>query len=215
MLLSILKMTTLTDGFKDRLIQALDLRNFPPMGKGRVAAVQELFSLSRAGATKWLHGKSFPHKKKRCEVAEKLGVNLLWLETGNGGPLDVDSRFEASSLIQEIPHKALNHLHENSNDQVYASAYLPTDVFAITYVGDSMFPKFQSENILIISPSDVPQDGDYVLAKSSLLPEAVIRQYIIGSGNQYLVALNPKFGPTIIDDAVSILGKVVEVRAKL
>src|SRR3990167_2045631 len=167
--------------FSKRLTQALDLRNFPPIGNGRASALQELFGLSRAGANKWLHGKAFPHKAKRLEISQKLGVNLHWLETGNGQPLDHDPlQFQVDSLIRSIPLITMEQvywlpktLEEKKYETMIVNSDMPLSIFAVKFAGDSMFPKFTDGSILIIDSNQSIQDGDFVLAKTNIIPEAI------------------------------------------
>jgi SOS-response transcriptional repressor LexA len=209
--------------FAKRLNLALDLRKYPPLGKGRIGYLQEIFGLSRAGANKWLHGQVFPHKKKRKLIAQTLGINLHWLETGVGEPTDLTpTQFEADQLIKNVPLLNMNEafrLVETLNQGHYETLPMASDVssslFAVNYVGNAMLPKFQDGNILIVDPSIPIQDGDFILAKTSQIPEAIARQYVIGSGQNYLIATNPKFDPIVISDQVELIGKIIEVRSKL
>lgn len=209
--------------FSQRLNHALDLRGYPSLGRGRINYVQEIFAISRAGANKWLHGKAIPHPRKRAEIASKLNISLTWLETGKGTPSDTDNtRFTSEYAAHTIPlltlEQAYNHqaiIGRIATDKLIVNNSIPKNAFAVTCVGAAMEPKFSQGSILIIDLDISVRDGDYVLARTNLLPEAIFRQYIKGSGGGYLVAINPRFESTKIDEMTSIIGKVIEVRSML
>jgi SOS-response transcriptional repressor LexA len=216
-----------TKQFSERLNKALDLRGYPPFGRGRVNYIQEIFNLSRSGANKWLHGKCIPHPKTRKLIAEKLGISLFWLERGEGEPTTPNPEpYRAKNQVCEIPlftlaeaydlKKALCNLsRSHMAEKVIISQQLSESCFAVKLVGKAMLPKFDSESILIVDPNQEITDGDFVIAKSSRLPEVLFRQLILGSDGKYLIALNPKFQTIKINDKSEILGKVIETRTPL
>jgi phage repressor protein C with HTH and peptisase S24 domain len=211
--------------FSLRLNDALDLRSYPSFGRGRINYVQEIFEISRAGANKWLHGKAIPHAKKRVEIARKLGVNLKWLETGVGSPHDKDETlFQFSNTIaHEIPlinmrqaYQDVNELDKSTIEQLVVTHTTPQNAIAIKNASSAMEPKLPMGAILIVETNAILSDGDYVVAKTALLPEVLIRQFIQGAENNYLVAINSKFEPIIMDKKnVTVIGKIIEVRNTL
>lgn len=206
--------------FSKRLNHALDIRNYPPIGRGRINYVQEVFSISRAGANKWIHGKAIPHKNTREKIANVLGINLDWLETGKGDPLiQVQAQFSALNRTFEIPLFNMldvinfeENLKSNTLGEKIVVSNLPKQVIAVKLTGNSMLPKFSSGSILIVDPKQMISDGDYVLGKVRHLPESIFRQYTLGSAGAYLIAINPKFESILIDSDSVLIGKVVEVR---
>lgn len=223
-------MTIISEGkescaeFAKRLNYALDLRKYPPLGQGRISYLQEIFELSRAGANKWLHGKAIPHKRKREEIAEKLGISLTWLETGEGDPIKVDiTKFEANNQAITIPllsmaaaynlEEALKSIH--SLEKIVVGSHLPQNTFAVKLMGKAMFPKISEKSLLLVSPNQESKDGDIVLATCKSIPESICRQYIVGSNGEYLIAINPNFDPIQIGENAKIIGKVIEIRTEL
>jgi phage repressor protein C with HTH and peptisase S24 domain len=214
-----------TIAFSKRLNEALDLRSYPSFGRGRISYVQEIFQLSRAGANKWLHGKAIPHPKKRQEIATKLGVSLTWLETGKGSPQDRDERlFQFNSAIaHEIPLLNLRQAYQyqdivnkESLEKMVVTRSTSSSALAIKNTGSAMEPKFSANALFIVDTAIAPEDGDYVIAKMLSFPEAIVRQYIKGAEQDYLVAINSKFEPIQINSqAIEIIGKIIEVRSSL
>lgn len=208
--------------FSKRLNEALDLRNYPSLGRGRINYIQEIFNVSRAGATKWLHGKAIPHAKKRLEIASKLGVNLKWLEMGAGTPHDKDdSIFQFShNMVREIPLLNMKQAHEYNDDttveeHLVVSGAIPKNTIAIRNSSTAMDPKMPVGAVIIAHLGATIVDGDYVIAKTPALPEIIVRQFIAGSENDYLVAINNKFDTIEISAAIQIIAKVIEIRSSL
>lgn len=214
--------------FSDRLNEALDLRNYPPFRKGRINYVQEVFCISRSAANKWLHGKVLPHPKARKALANKLGVSLTWLETGVGSLTDVNQEdHSASNQVLEIPLLDLEEVYnykemlkknesfEINSEKIIISNTHSKSCFAVTIVGKAMLPKFNAGDLLIVDPTQRVEDGDFVIASSPLLPEAIFRQFIVGSGGSFLISINPKFEPIKLTKDCCLFGKVVETRVKL
>lgn len=209
----------ISKNFAERLRQALDLRGYPSHGRGRLIYLQEIFNISRSGANKWIHGKALPHRQKRVEIANLLGVSLEWLETGVGLPLEVKKEtFMSENLVQEIPlltmkqvyhYKKTAHISEES---LIVNKTIPTNAIAVNFVGDSMTPRFRDGSILIVQIDATITDGDYVIAKTPILPEAIFRQYIKGSSSNYLLAINTKFETIELNTDCILIGKVIEIR---
>lgn len=212
--------------FAARLNEALDIREYPAFGRGRVNYIQEIFNISRSGANKWLHGKAIPHPNARRQIAEKLGINLTWLETGEGSATTFDQElYKAENQAKKVPLLSLSQAY-NLEIALKESEKKPTDTvvinlssspscFAVELIGKAMIPKFDEGSILIVDPNEQPNDGDFVIAKSSMLPEAICRQIVFGSDGKYLVSLNPKFQPIKIKSNEEIIGKIIEVRTAL
>ena len=211
--------------FSKRLNQALDLRKYPDLGGGRISYVQEIFLLSRAGANKWIHGKSIPHRKKRILIAEKLGINLHWLETGEGDPLDIKNDvFTPVGKIHRIPILTPTQIYlkttvdeVDNTDSIFTKDQFPAGCFAMEHIGTSMEPKYYSGVIFIIDPNASIEDGDYVVSRSRLIPEATARQYISGFDTDYLIAMNNKFEPIKIpkgEHEGDIFGKILAAKQK-
>lgn len=210
--------------FANRLNYALDLRSYPPLNKGRLALLQETFGISAPGAHKWLHGIVQPSRKNRKRVAETLGISLHWLETGNGNPLQMDegTALTSNNIARQIPLLSLAEaLHpeqvaqHEKREMVIIQADAPRDVIAVKQVGTSMTPQLPESAIMIVYPQAELQDGDFILAASTSLPEAIARQYVMGASGTYLCAMNPKFPPIQVNENTQILGKIMEVRMNI
>jgi phage repressor protein C with HTH and peptisase S24 domain len=209
--------------FSVRFNEALNLRQFPTLGNGRTSYIQEVFDVSRAGATKWLHGKSIPHRNKRKEIASKLGISLNWLEMGTGSIFD-DSEvlFSAKSQVVEIPLFdlcELKHLSYFKNKKIHKTIVINKNLenadFATINVGNAMIPRFSDGDILIVEVTTDISDGDYVVVKTKSFPEALFRQYRKGASKTYLSVSNPKFDSIELSKDDFLIGKVIETRSSI
>jgi SOS-response transcriptional repressor LexA len=212
--------------FCKRFHEALDLKGYPPMERGRAAYVRETFGLSRAGAFKWLEGRCIPHPSARRKIAKELGVNIHWLDTGTGSPSEVTAdTFSFDNMgFQSIPLLSLDEVvnfKKNPEFKIKAniavSKALSQNAFAVVQAGQSMSPKILEESVLIIDPAAAYTEGDIVLCMTKRFPEAVLRQYVKGAKGVYFIALNGKFDPLypLEDPSLEILGKGVEMRIVL
>lgn len=69
--------------FAARLNTALDHAKVPE-GRGRRVYLSKLVGKTGEAARKWLAGETLPTMATAADLAEKLGVNVVWLLTGNG-----------------------------------------------------------------------------------------------------------------------------------
>lgn len=206
--------------FAERLNIALDARKFPPIGQGRVTYVHKIFSVTRMGANNWIHGKSIPHRNKRVLIAEKLKINLEWLEVGLGEMFDVDKDIKVLESTRKVyistPENVYSSQYaseESTNKYILCDETSPQDIFVMIVSGSSMQPIIESGDYVIVSTDYILEDGDYVIVKSEIMPEAMVRQYVKGHSSDYLVATNRKFPPIKLDSNKEdiIIGKVTKV----
>lgn len=90
------------------------------------------------------------------------------------------------------------------------------NTFAVTVRGESMSPEFPEGLIIFIDPSQMPENGQYCVAKLSETNEATFKQYIVEDGKAYLKAVNPDWpSPYIpINGSCHIVGRMIGVYKK-
>jgi SOS-response transcriptional repressor LexA len=179
-------------------------------------------------------------------MAAVLGVSALWLGTGKGSmlPTGVDSpnahRPPFDENVFRVP-MGTRPIPVISSVQAGAlrdmdCPYEPGDGYAVIYTddmslsrwtfslevdGDSMLPRFQHGDLLIVDPELSPNPGNFVVARNGT-NQATFKKYrprgIDESGNTVfeLVPLNEDY-PTLRSDTekLVVLGVVVEHRNKL
>ncbi len=84
--------------------------------------------------------------------------------------------------------------------------------FAIRVHGESMWPQFQTNTILIISPEKTAKNRDFVIAYVKKNNEMVLRQYIVEDRYKFLKAINHIFPTITFMDSDKIIGVVIQTR---
>ncbi len=155
-------------------------------------------------------------------IADALGVNANWLQTGVGSKTDIALPEEVArgvARVTQVPVIRFEHVRDFCEgrspqpQRVVISESVGEDGFAITLPDDkSMNPRFSEGNLLVIDPDVTPEPGDYVVA---LLHsgEAVLRRYRRRAGEGVLVAENTDWGELTQDDVEQIVGTMVECRS--
>lgn len=84
--------------------------------------------------------------------------------------------------------------------------------FAIRIHGESMWPQFQANTILILSPEKEAKNRDFVIAYIKKNNEMVFRQYIVEDRYKFLKAINNIFPTIQLDESDKIIGVVIQTR---
>lgn len=178
-----------------------------------------------------------------ASVAAALGVSALWLESGKG-PMLADSAAQLPQPFDEnVSRVPMGTRSIPVISSVQAGAlrdmdapYEPGDGFAVIYTddiglsrwtfcleveGESMLPRFQPGDLLIVDPELSPNPGNFVVARNGT-NQATFKKYrprgIDERGNTIfeLVPLNEDY-PTLRSDTekLIVIGVVVEHRNKL
>lgn len=84
--------------------------------------------------------------------------------------------------------------------------------FGIRVNGESMWPQFQTNTILIIAPHREPKNRDFVIAHLRDSDEIVFRQLIVDDKYKFLKAINNIFPTIRLDNNGEIIGVVVQTR---
>lgn len=167
-------------------------------------------------------------------IANFLGVNAYWLQTGNGemqdqttpessfGNVRLDTSplrkipvldFVQAGLFHNVGYDGLNPKSETYT--TYQNAK-PECVFSLEVSGASMTPEFSPGDKLVVDASKPPYPGCYVIAQNGS-HEATFKKYRAIGYDEHgretfeLVPLNPDF-PTMnsTQQEIRIIGVVVE-----
>ncbi|CAM4391588.1 MAG: putative HTH-type transcriptional regulator [Legionellaceae bacterium] len=82
--------------------------------------------------------------------------------------------------------------------------------FAVRNTGNSMWPAFQENALLIIDPIKTPKDKDYVIFNTG--EDIKIRQLIVDGKTAILIAANQIFEPIRFPDLNNIVGVAIQYR---
>ncbi len=72
--------------FAQRLNDALDNIEFPPLGSGRQARLSELLDIPASNVAHWLKGESFPRTSALVKLSGLTKTRSNWLLSGQGEP---------------------------------------------------------------------------------------------------------------------------------
>lgn len=169
----------------------------------------------------WVNAKTYPRIDKIEMMANYFGIeksDLVESHKSNnrqikGVQIPVLGRVQAG-----IPIDAIEEIldYEEITPEMAAKG----EYFGLQIRGDSMTPRFVEGDVVIVKQQPDAECGDIVVALVNG-DEATIKKLIkYENGGIALVALNPVYQPLqftekeIIEKPVTILGKVVELRAK-
>jgi len=162
-------------------------------------------------------------------LARVYGVDAHWLATGKGKP--ELPKFDSNVVPAEIGKTRiplLNYVQAGiftdmgTNFDIEGMEYLLTDLalsdrsFALQIRGDSMAPKFQEGDRVIVDCEVAPQPGDFVVARNGG-EEATFKKYkLISLGDQEVFELTPlnENYPSMRSDQhhIQIIGVMMEHR---
>jgi len=161
------------------------------------------------------------------ELARALGCEIDWLITGTKSGTNVAPAELGSKRIPILSYVQAGLWTESQEYRSYdgGMSYLLVDddvsdkAFALIIEGDSMAPKFNAGDKIIVDPEVYPVPGDFVVALDGVKNQTVFKKFrptgVDSHGNDIyeLVPLNDDF-PTLRSETgkLSIIGTMVEHR---
>lgn len=178
---------------------------------------------------RWEKGEQVPDSNFLLRLAGSTGVRPEWLLTGEGEmypslpprgkiiPLHREHGLKKVSLV-DIPllssvpaGKTAAMFHPD-----YVERYVTVDnvkdpsAFALVVKGDSMSPRIEDGDIVVVSPHNEPRSGDICVVRVN--DEDVLKKVKIEGNYVHLIPLNPDFEPvTVKKRDVMFVWKVVKV----
>lgn len=157
------------------------------------------------------------------KIAQALGVNPAWLQSGEGDQHDPVVRIEMNGIemsVRQVPLLAGGEAaafaegkEPKQGKTLMTDAEISTRAFAMEIEGESMAPAFRSGDRVVIDTKVMPEPGDFVAAKAQGL--LTFRKYR-ARGNELfeLVPLNEDW-PVLRSDTcdIKILGVMAEHRS--
>jgi SOS-response transcriptional repressor LexA len=156
------------------------------------------------------------------DFAKHLKVTEEWLQYGVGDGLELVNTHEAISPSKMIPliswvqagawSETVDNYQPGDADEHYPCPEKhSSSTFALTIVGESMYPDFIPGEIIYVDPCVEAASGSCVVIRQNGDTEATFKQLMLDGSKKYLKALNPNWPSPIIEmlpDAV-ICGVVI------
>lgn len=161
----------------------------------------------------WLNGRSVNIEGKNLLAASKLlNIRPEWLTTGRGPmrPSDNESNVEPGPDVRwKVPLISWVQagVFSESMDLLYpgdAESWhdCPREhshkTYALRIRGESMAPRFQPGEIIMVDPEVPADNGRFVIAKKTNSNEATFKQLVVEGNESYLKAINPQWPEPII-----------------
>ncbi|OGT26023.1 MAG: hypothetical protein A3I77_02890 [Gammaproteobacteria bacterium RIFCSPLOWO2_02_FULL_42_14] len=104
---------------------------------------------------------------------------------------------------------------DNHFDWILTDPNIEVGQFALRVKGDSMWPQFQENTILIVDPTREQKNRDFVVVHIKKSNEILFRQLIIDGKYKFIKAINDIFPTIQLQDADKIIGVVIQTRNNL
>lgn len=157
------------------------------------------------------------------KLAGAYGISMERLYVGESNVEEAPADFRRIPVLDYVQAghwmSVGNGIQEDGErEQITTNLDLPPSSFALRVRGESMTPRFNDGDVVIINPLLQPHDGDFVVAKDHI-GDATFKEYKHlrsekGEAHFLLVPLNPHFSPLRSDvEPIAIVGVMVEHRS--
>lgn len=164
--------------------------------------------IAQVTLSNWKKGKYSPKIGKLQKIADFFGVSVNYF-TGDSRPVPV-----LADVAAGVPLATYEALIDWEEIESKAG-----DFYALRIKGDSMSPKIQDGDVVVVRSQPDAETGDIVIAKING-DESCCKRLIKNKEGITLQSLNPDYLPLVFSSAeidsqpVRILGKVIELRRK-
>lgn len=196
--------------FKHRLAYIMDRR-----GIANAAELSRMTGLTQVAIRNYLRGIKVPNAQALVKLSRALGTTADYLLTGTA------LRPDRIPLLSKIPGGAPVAFTDGEYPAGFGEEFLDrgdiTDpnAFALIVEGDSMSPRINSGDIVIISPN-APVSSRSIAAVAVGDDERTLKTiHFLDNGKVLLKPENEAHDPLLVDrDRIAIIGRVVERRER-
>ncbi len=180
--------------------------------------LSESLDISYSTISDWINGNAYPRIDKIEMMANYFGINKSDLVEENYNNETSALRIPVlGNVAAGIPITAVEDILDY--EEVPISWQNQGEFFALRIKGDSMEPRMESGDVVIVKQQSDANSGDTVIALVNG-DDATCKRLEKTDNGIMLVSTNPKYPPMfftkedIVNKPVVILGKVVEFRGK-
>ena len=197
-------------------IRTLRLRN-----QLKQEELSKIINVSQASLSGYESGKYEPDNKTLLNLSAYFNVTTDYLLGNNSTPefkSKLVTRIPVLRYIQSEP-AAENETETFSYEEINQEMDEPGEFFALKMLGDSMEPRIQDGDVLIIHKQIEIESGE-VAAVLISGNDVNIKKIVKYESGMTLIPYNPKYDPVsyskedVINLPIIILGKAIELRGK-
>ncbi len=196
------------------------------------ATLAEKIGVATRTLQRWEKGEQVPDGVTITRIARATAVQPSWLLTGEGEMYPVPSRpdnvypLPGSSrrgvrlvevpLVSSVPAgKVATMFHPDYvDDYVTINDVKDPGAFALRVKGNSMAPRIEDGDVVIVSPHQEPRNGDICVVRVE--GEDTLKKVKFEGSYVHLIPLNPEFEPaTVRRKDVNFVWKVVKLIKEL
>ena len=196
---------------KERIIYMMKRRNI-----ANAAELSRLSGLTQVAIRNYMRGIKVPNAQALIRLSRALNTTSDYLLTGT------PYRPDRIPLLSRIPGGAPVAFSDGEYPAGFGEEYVDrgdvTDpnAFALIVEGDSMAPRINSGDIVIISPN-TPVNNRSIAAVAVKNDEQTLKQILFLDNDKVLLRPeNERYDPLVLDrNQVNFIGRVIERREKL
>jgi repressor LexA len=177
---------------------------------------------------RWEKGEQVPDSNYLMRIAKVTGVAAHWLLTGEGEMFVRDqqklnvlplptSRYKKVQLVSlpllsSVPGGALSQtFHPDHVDRyITVDNVRDANAFALEVKGNSMAPRIENGDIIVVSPTHEVRNGDICVVRVD--EEDTVKRIKIDEQFVHLIPLNPEYEPMVVRKRdVSFMWRVIKV----
>lgn len=182
---------------------------------------------------RWEKGEQVPDSISLTKIARVTGVHPHWLLTGEGDmypsapaaptnvfPLNATTRraprLRNLPLVSAVPagKLAMNFPPDYVDDYITVEDVKDAQAFALRVKGNSMAPRIEDGDTVIVSPAQEPRSGDICVVRVN--GEDTLKKVKFEGSYIHLIPLNPDYEPmTVKKRDVNFCWKVVKLIKEL
>lgn len=167
----------LREEFSQRLAQACKDAGLDEHGRGM--AIARALGVTSKAVSKWMNAESVPRQDKMNDLAKFLRVDALWLQHGSIGsigshttnPDEIEYAGKVRLGIVPVVGEAVLGVDGMIQMEEYRAGWLQIysadpNAYGLKVKGDSMHPRIQSGEFVVIEPGTAVHSGDEVFVRT-------------------------------------------------
>ncbi|NHB61236.1 XRE family transcriptional regulator [Photorhabdus sp. RW14-46] len=191
--------------FADRL--ALACKKFGLDEHGRGVVLAKALGVTPKAASKWLNAESLPKPAAMKGIADYLQVDLVWLQLGVVKNTDEQGKVEYAGKLKDGLVRVIGEAIlgiDGAVDMVeFYSGWLriyssDRDAYGLKVKGDSIWPRIQSGEFVVIEPNTLVYPGDEVFVRTRNGHNMIKIMNITRNGDYRFSSINSDHRPITI-----------------